>query len=147
MTASPSGVSQWYVDEIDRFLHRSVLNPAVAAGPRESFHEANNAWILRLDLPAFSKQDITLTVTDRTLRLAAGTPPERPLGGKLERQWKPGGAPCQPLDSNCLERDEERELFGGGVLGFAERAGALRAAVAVEFLAGGHAEATFANSG
>ena len=79
-----------WVNEIDRFLNRSVLNPAVAAGPRESFLEAQNAWTLRLDLPGYRKQDITLTVTDRTLQLAAATPPEQPFGGKLERQWKLG---------------------------------------------------------
>ena len=79
-----------WVNEIDRFLNRSVLNPTVPAGPRESFHEADHAWTLRLDLPGFSKQDITLTVTDRTLQLTAATPPERPFGGKLEHQWKLG---------------------------------------------------------
>ena len=79
-----------WVNEIDRFLNRSVLSPAVAAGPRESFQEADNAWTLRLDLPGFSKQDITLTVNDRTLQLAAATPAEQPFGGKLERQWKLG---------------------------------------------------------
>lgn len=79
-----------WVNEIDRFLTRSVLNPTVAAGPREAFHQTDNAWILRLDLPGFSKEDITLTLTDRTLQLAAETPPERPFGGKLERQWKLG---------------------------------------------------------
>jgi HSP20 family molecular chaperone IbpA len=29
-------------------------------------------------------------VTGRTLQLAAETPPERPFGGKFERQWKLG---------------------------------------------------------
>lgn len=79
-----------WVNELDRFLDRSLFNPAVPAGPRESFHESDNAWTLRLDLPGFSKTDVTLTVNNRTLQLAAETPPEKPFGGKFERQWKLG---------------------------------------------------------
>jgi HSP20 family protein len=79
-----------WVNEIDRFFDRSLFNPPVAAGPRESFHESDNAWTLRLDLPGFSKADIALTVTGRVLQLAAETPAERPFGGKFERQWKLG---------------------------------------------------------
>jgi len=79
-----------WVNEIDRFFDRSLFNPAPAAGPRESFQESDNAWTLRLDLPGFNKADIALTVTDRTLQLTAETPPERPFGGKFERQWKLG---------------------------------------------------------
>ncbi len=79
-----------WVNELDRFFDRSILNPASTAGPRESFHESDNAWILRLDLPGFSKPDVTLTVTDRNLQLTAETPAERPFGGKFERQWKLG---------------------------------------------------------
>lgn len=79
-----------WVNELDRFLDRSLSNPAVAAGPRESFQESDNAWTLRLDLPGFSKADVALTVTGRTLQLTAETPPERPFGGKFERQWKLG---------------------------------------------------------
>jgi len=79
-----------WVNELDRFFDRSLFNPAPVAGPRESFQESDNAWILRLDLPGFSKEDIALTVTDSTLRLTAETPPQRPFGGKFERQWKLG---------------------------------------------------------
>lgn len=79
-----------WVNEIDRFLDRSLSNPAPVSGPRESFDESENAWLLRLDLPGFSKADVTLTVNNRTLQLAAETPPERPFGGKFERQWKLG---------------------------------------------------------
>ena len=53
----------------------------------------------------------------------------------------PRGCGMPLLDSNRLECEEERELLRRGVLGFAEGAGALRAAVAVEFLAGRHGEA------
>ncbi|MES2920701.1 MAG: Hsp20/alpha crystallin family protein [Verrucomicrobiota bacterium] len=79
-----------WVNEIDRLFDRNVFNPTIATGPREAFQESDNAWILRLDLPGFSKEDITLTVTDRTLQLTGETPPERPFGGKFERQWKLG---------------------------------------------------------
>ena len=79
-----------WVNDIDRLFDRSLFTPAVADGPRESFHESDKAWILRLDLPGFRKEDITLTVAGRTLQVAAETPPERPFGGKFERHWKLG---------------------------------------------------------
>lgn len=79
-----------WVNELDRIFDRSLFNPAQATGPRESFNESENAWLLRLDLPGFSKADVALTVNDRTLQLTAETPPERPFGGKFERQWKLG---------------------------------------------------------
>lgn len=76
-----------WVNEIDRFLDRSLFNPAFQIGPREAFHESDQAWILRLDLPGFNKEDVQLAVTDRNLRLTAETPDDRPFGGKLEREW------------------------------------------------------------
>ena len=50
-----------------------------------------------------------------------------------------------PLHSNRFQRDEERKLLGGGVFGFAEGTGRLRASVAVEFLAGGDGETALAH--
>ena len=79
-----------WVNEFDRLFDRSLLNPGPAAAPRETFQESDSSWILRLDLPGYSKADIALTVTDRTLQLTAETPAERPFGGKFERQWKLG---------------------------------------------------------
>ena len=79
-----------WVNELDRLFDRNLLNPGLTAGPREAFHESDNAWIVRLDLPGFSKQDIALTVTDRLLVLNAETPEDRPFGGKFERQWRLG---------------------------------------------------------
>ena len=79
-----------WVNELDRLFDRSLFHPAPAAGPRESFNESDSAWLLRLDLPGFSKADVSLTVNDRSLHLAAETPAERPFGGKFERQWKLG---------------------------------------------------------
>jgi len=79
-----------WVNELDRLFNRSLQNPDFFRGPREAFHESDDSWILRLDLPGFAKEDIALTVADSTLKLTAETPPDRPFGGKLERQWKLG---------------------------------------------------------
>ena len=77
-----------WAHEFDRFFDRNRL--AVPSGPRETFHESDDAWILRLDLPGFGKSDVTLNVTGRTLKLIAETPADRPFGGKVEREWKLG---------------------------------------------------------
>lgn len=74
-----------WLHEFDRLLDRASL-----ATPRETFHETENAWVLRLDLPGYAKENIRLTLTDRTLQLTAETPADRPFGGKFERQWKLG---------------------------------------------------------
>jgi HSP20 family protein len=74
-----------WLHEFDRLLDRSS-----PAAPRETFHETENAWVLRIDLPGYAKEDIQLTLTDRTLQLTAETPADRPFGGKFERQWKLG---------------------------------------------------------
>ena len=79
-----------WVNELDRLFDRSFRNSDVFQAPREAFHESDDAWILRLDLPGFAKEDIALTVTDNTLKLAAETPADRPFGGKFERQWQLG---------------------------------------------------------
>ncbi|MEO5915716.1 MAG: Hsp20/alpha crystallin family protein [Luteolibacter sp.] len=80
-----------WAKELDRFFDRNVFNAGpLSAAPRESFHESEDAWILRLDLPGYAKPDVTLTVTDRTLQLKAETPADRPFGGKTEHQWKLG---------------------------------------------------------
>jgi HSP20 family protein len=79
-----------WVNEINRFIDRSLLEPAITAGPREAFHESDTAWILRLDLPGFSKPDVKLTVTDRVLQVVAETPAEHPFARKHERKWTLG---------------------------------------------------------
>lgn len=79
-----------WANELDRLFDRSLPAPPVSPGARESSQETENAWLLHLDLPGFSKSDLKLSVTDRILHLAAETPPERPFGGKFERQWKLG---------------------------------------------------------
>ncbi|MES2438767.1 MAG: Hsp20/alpha crystallin family protein [Verrucomicrobiota bacterium] len=97
-----------WASELDRLFDRSFIHPAFTAAPREAFHESETAWILRLDLPGFAKEDIKLTVTDGTLQLAAETPADRPFGGKLERQWKlgddvDGAATTARLENGVLE--------------------------------------------
>jgi HSP20 family protein len=79
-----------WVNEINRFIDRNFVESAIAAGPREVFHESDIAWILRLDLPGFSKPDVKLTVTGRVLQVTAETPAGQPFGGKFERNWNLG---------------------------------------------------------
>jgi HSP20 family protein len=87
-----------WVSELDRLFDQTFRNPAFTLSPREAFHEAENAWILRLDLPGFDKQDIKLTMHDHTLQVAAESPADRPFGGKFEGQWRLG----QEVDSNGI---------------------------------------------
>ncbi len=79
-----------WVNEIDRLFDRGNGSASQATAPRESLHQSDDAWILRLDLPGYAKADVTLTVTDRVLTLKAETPPERAFGGSTDRQWKLG---------------------------------------------------------
>lgn len=76
--------------QFDRLFDQNFLGDDLVASHRESFHESDTAWILRLDLPGYSKADVSLTVTDRNLHLAAETPAENPFGGRFEREWKIG---------------------------------------------------------
>jgi HSP20 family protein len=79
-----------WVNEINRFIDRNLVEPTITAGPREAFYESDTAWILRLDLPGFSKPDVKLTVTDRVLQVVAETAPGHPFGRKHERKWTLG---------------------------------------------------------
>lgn len=79
-----------WINEIDRFFDRRGGSTGLSSSPREAIHESENAWVLRLDLPGFTKEDIALELSDRTLRLNAETPADRPFGGKVERVWKVG---------------------------------------------------------
>ncbi|MGL5019486.1 MAG: Hsp20/alpha crystallin family protein [Luteolibacter sp.] len=71
-------------------MDRSLAETHRFTSPREAFHESDTSWVLRLDLPGFTKPDIQLTVVDRTLTLNAETKPEQPFGGKFNRSWKLG---------------------------------------------------------
>ncbi len=79
-----------WADEIDRFFDRNQCLAARHSAPRESIHESDDAWILRLDLPGFAKAEVALTVIGRVLHLKAQTPEDKPFGGTTERQWKLG---------------------------------------------------------
>jgi HSP20 family protein len=81
-----------WVNELDRFFDRSLWNPDIFQAPREAFYESDDAWILRLDLPGFVREDIQLSMADGFLKLNAETPEDRPFGGKFERQWKLGNS-------------------------------------------------------
>ena len=76
--------------EFDRFFNRNFFNPDLISPPGEAFHESDDAWILRLDLPGFAKSDVNLKATGRTLQLTAETAEDQPFGGKIERQWTLG---------------------------------------------------------
>lgn len=79
-----------WTHEINRLMDRSLAETHRFTSPREAFHESDASWILRLDLPGFTKPDVRLTVADRTLTLNAETKPEQPFGGKFNRSWKLG---------------------------------------------------------
>lgn len=95
-------------NELDRLFDRRSLGSSPSAAPREAFLESESAWILRLDLPGFGKEDIKLTFTDGVLQLVAETPADRPFGGKFERRWKigeeiDGAATAARLENGVLE--------------------------------------------
>lgn len=97
----------WF-NELDRIFDRRSPNSSLPASPREAFLESESAWILRLDVPGFAKEDIKLTVTDGVLQLVAETPADRPFGGKFERRWKlgediDGAATTARLEDGVLE--------------------------------------------
>jgi HSP20 family protein len=87
-----------WVNEINRFIDRNLVDSNITGSPRELFHESDTAWILRLDLPGFSKTDVNLTVTDRILQVFAETPSGQPFGGKFERKWNLG----EDIDSTAI---------------------------------------------
>ncbi len=97
-----------WADEINRFFDRDCCNSPAPAGPRESVLESGDAWILRVDLPGFTREDLKLAVTDRSLDLTAEAPEDRAFTGKVERKWKLGpdidaGAIAANLENGVLE--------------------------------------------
>jgi HSP20 family protein len=81
--------SSW-VSEINRLIDRSLTKNTRHNGPHEAFHESDTSWILRIDLPGFSKPDVELTVTDQILHLVAKTGSEQFFTGKFDRKWNLG---------------------------------------------------------
>jgi HSP20 family protein len=96
-----------WVSELDRFFDQTYRNPAFTLGPREAFHESDNAWVLRLDLPGYSKEDIKLTMHDHTLQVAAETSADRPFSGKFEGQWRLG----EEVDSSNISASLENGVL------------------------------------
>ena len=79
----------WFSSELDRFFNPGRALASHAASP-EAIHETPDAWVLRLDLPGFTKENLSLKVDDQTLRLTAETATENPFSRKVDRQWKLG---------------------------------------------------------
>lgn len=96
-----------WADELSRAFDRSRFFEAPAFAPRESLHESDEGWILRLDLPGYAKSGVELTVTDRTLQLVAETPADQPFGGKFERQWKLG----DDIDATAIQASLENGVL------------------------------------
>jgi len=78
----------WF-SELDRFFNPGRSLASHASSP-EAIHETPEAWVLRLDLPGFAKENVSLKVENEVLRLTAETPSENPFARKVDRQWKLG---------------------------------------------------------
>ncbi|WAC17930.1 Hsp20/alpha crystallin family protein [Luteolibacter sp. SL250] len=84
----PTSDLSWF-SELDRFFNPGRALASHTTFP-EAIHESPEAWILRLDLPGFTKENVNLKVDNQTLSLAAETAPENPFSRKVDRQWKLG---------------------------------------------------------
>ena len=78
----------WF-SELDRFFNPGRALASHATFP-EAIHESPEAWILRLDLPGFTKENVNLKVDNQALSLTAEAAPENPFSRKVDRQWKLG---------------------------------------------------------
>lgn len=77
----------------DRLLDRAFSGTAPVPVPRlfrETVEETPEAFILRIDLPGFGKEDVRAEVKDRTLSLEAKADESRPFQGRISRAWKLG---------------------------------------------------------
>ncbi|RYD38322.1 MAG: Hsp20/alpha crystallin family protein [Verrucomicrobiaceae bacterium] len=93
-----------FFSQFDRLFDRSLAHASAhASAPREAFHESDSAWILRIDVPGYAKEDIRLTLDNDILTLVGETPADRPFGGKFERKWKLGSNIDGPATSARLE--------------------------------------------
>lgn len=71
----------------DRLLH--VPTPAISRGV--DAEETDKNWLLRLDLPGFRKDEVTLSVENGGLHLRAATKDEdRPVRAEVDRSWTLG---------------------------------------------------------
>jgi len=80
----------------DRWLQRALApRPATV---REALEEKDNAFILRLDLPGFRKEELKIEVKNQVLVLTATAAEERPFVVSGSRSWKLGPA----LDTEAI---------------------------------------------
>lgn len=79
-----------WLTELDRFFDRNTAGQTLTVAPRESVYESEQGWVLSVELPGFSKEEIHLSFEDRLLVLTAEGPVERPFGSKIDRRWKLG---------------------------------------------------------
>lgn len=84
----PQADLSWF-SELDRFFDPGRALAGHSSSP-EAIYESPEAWVLRIDLPGFAKENVDLKVNHQTLALSAETPAETPFSRKLERQWKLG---------------------------------------------------------
>jgi HSP20 family protein len=96
-----------WVDELDRLFDRTIRSFTHAPQSRETVHESDKAWILRLDLPGFRKDDLMIRVTEGKLHLVGETPKDRAFGGNVERQWKLG----PEIDETAIEAKLENGVL------------------------------------
>lgn len=78
----------WF-SELDRFFNPGRSLAAHASNP-ETIHETPDSWVLRLDVPGFTKDDVKLKAEDQQLVLEAETAADRPFSRKIDRRWKLG---------------------------------------------------------
>ena len=76
----------WLAD-FDRFFHA----PIPASGRGVDAEETDKNWLLRLDLPGFRKDEVTLSLGNGELHLRAATEDEdRPFRAEVDRSWTLG---------------------------------------------------------
>ncbi len=85
--------------QLDRLFQQatqptSTITPAL----RESVHETEDAWLIQIDLPGFTKDEVHLKHQDHSLLLEAESPSDRPFAGKFIRHWQTG----REIETNAI---------------------------------------------
>jgi HSP20 family protein len=80
----------WLAD-FDRMFDRFFHTPSACRGAGVEVEETDKSWLLRLDLPGFRKDEVTLSLENGELRLRAATEDEeRPFRTGVDRTWTLG---------------------------------------------------------
>lgn len=95
-----------FFGELDRFFNPGRSLASHTASP-ESIYETPTSWVLRLDLPGFTRESVKLTAVSGTLQLTAEASADRPFTRKIERRWKLG---------DRIDTANVRAKFENGVL-------------------------------